>query len=66
MTKQITVDLSPQERAALLDMAIQDIRPPNEQLRYLVVSEARRRGLLDPPSAKNEGSAVVLAAGASL
>ena len=50
MQRAITLHLSPQERAALLSMAIQDIRPPNDQLRYLLVNEAKRRGLLaDPP-----------------
>ena len=37
---------SPQERQALLEMAKQDVRAPNEQVRYLIVAEAIRRGLL--------------------
>lgn len=67
MPRQITIELAPQERAALLSMAIQDIRPPNEQLRYLVTQEAHRRGLLDPPGAiKCESDAPVISPAAAL
>ena len=64
MQRPITLHLSPQERTALMSMAIQDVRPPNDQLRYLLVSEAKRRGLLtDPPRNEMEERAQVVETG---
>ena len=48
MKNGILVHLSQDERTALLAIAKQEMRPPNDQLRYLVNQEARRRGLLPP------------------
>jgi hypothetical protein len=71
MTPSVKVQLNPLERNALEKMASQNYRRPSEELRFLVVQEAKRRGLLhDPPDCqqmptKNEGHAVVIeAAGA--
>jgi hypothetical protein len=68
VSNRIIVHLMPEESAALSAMVAQDTRTPRDQLRYLLVSEAKRRGLLtDPPdpSTKSEGCANVLqAAGA--
>ena len=43
---RVTADLSESERNALDALCVGDYRPPSEQLRWLVVSEAKRRGLL--------------------
>jgi hypothetical protein len=44
--KALMVNVPPIERRALLEMAEQDIREPHDQIRYLIVAEATRRGLL--------------------
>jgi len=50
VSNRIIVHLMPEESAALSAMVVQDTRTPRDQLRYLLVSEAKRRGLLtDPP-----------------
>ena len=41
------LDLTPQERLTLDRLAELDFRRPSEQLRWLVIQEARRRGLAD-------------------
>ena len=50
----VKVRLEGWERKLLEEMASQDYRLPSEELRYLVVQEAKRRGLLasqsDPPT----------------
>ncbi|MCB9150205.1 MAG: hypothetical protein H6641_15725 [Caldilineaceae bacterium] len=46
MRNRVIVHLLPEERAALLEMSSADVRPPEAQIRYLLVSEAARRGLL--------------------
>lgn len=43
---RVTADLSESERNALEALCVGDYRPPSEQLRWLVVAEAKRRGLL--------------------
>jgi hypothetical protein len=62
VSNRIIVHLMPEESAALSAMVAQDTRTPHDQLRYLLVSEAKRRGLLtnppDPPT-KSEGHANV-------
>lgn len=48
---RVTVDFPEPEREMLAVLCSHDYRPADDQLRYLVVTEAQRRGL-----AKNEGS----------
>lgn len=50
VSNRIIVHLMPEESAALSAMVAQDTRTPRDQLRYLLVSEAKRRGLLADPS----------------
>ena len=58
MTPLVKIQLSPNERRALEEMAASNYRRPSDELRFLLVSEAKRRGLLtdppDPPSPRNE------------
>ena len=55
MTPLVKLQLTPGERRALEEMAASNYRRPSDELRYLLVSEAKRRGLLhDPPSPRNE------------
>jgi hypothetical protein len=42
---RITVDLPELERAILTDLCEQDIRMPDEELRWLLIEEAKRRGI---------------------
>lgn len=42
---RVTVDFPVYERDVLQELCEQDIRPAQEQLRWLVLNEARRRGL---------------------
>jgi len=59
---RVTVDFQESERETLAKLCNVDFRLPDDQLRYLVVNEAKRRGLLtDPPDPPkmNEGSAKV-------
>lgn len=51
VTPRLTINLEPDERAALAALCEQDRRPPKWTIRWLVVQEAERRGL-----AKNEGN----------
>jgi hypothetical protein len=46
MITRLTVSFTPEERQALQAMAETDIRPPKEQVRWLLRQEAKRRGLL--------------------
>jgi hypothetical protein len=58
ISNRIVVHLLPEEGAAFAAMIEQDTRSPRDQVRHLVVQEAYRRGLLDPPTHKactNEG-----------
>jgi hypothetical protein len=57
MSRALTINVSPAERQALLEMSKQDIRAPYDQLRYLIVAEATRRGLLQPT--KNDAGFVL-------
>ena len=64
---RVIVHLSPAELDALRHIGAIELRPPDDQLRYLLVNEAKRRGLLADPPTKSEGSAVVSeSAGATL
>jgi hypothetical protein len=58
IANRITVHLLPDEQAALSRMVETDVRSPDAQLRYLLVEEARRRGLL--PTGKNHAVNVVV------
>lgn len=42
---RVTVDFFAHERDVLQELCEQDIRPAQEQLRWLVLNEAERRGL---------------------
>ncbi|RIK36216.1 MAG: hypothetical protein DCC55_27960 [Chloroflexi bacterium] len=56
MRNRVIVHLLPSERAALLQMAEHDFRPPNEQIRLLIISEAQRRGILPTNDNTNASS----------
>lgn len=45
---RVAADFSEGERDALDALCFSDYRPPAEQLRWLVMQEARRRGLAAP------------------
>ncbi len=45
---RVNVPLASSELEALVRMAADDVRHPREQLRYLLRTEAQRRGLLEP------------------
>ena len=51
MRNRLIVYLSPGERQLLQRMAIEDIRPPDDQIRYLIVNEAIKRGITENQSA---------------
>jgi hypothetical protein len=59
---RVTADLSESERNALDALCVGDYRPPSEQLRWLVVTEAKRRGLLTNEE-RHSGAALTLPAG---
>ncbi len=40
------IELEPPELRLLTVMRVQDVRTPRDQVRWLIVQEARRRGLL--------------------
>lgn len=50
---RVTVDFFAHERDALQLLCDQDIRPPAEQIRWLVLQAAQKRGLLDTLTAKS-------------
>ncbi len=52
---RVTVDFFMHERDVLQSLCDQDVRPPAEQLRWLVLNEAKRRKLR--PAVKNSKSA---------
>jgi hypothetical protein len=43
---RVSADFPTHERDILQQLCEQDIRPPAEQLRWLVLNEAQRRGIL--------------------
>lgn len=45
MLKRMTVSFTLEEREALDRLARQELRPPKEQVRFLLRAEAERRGL---------------------
>lgn len=47
--KRLTITLDQEEREALTRLAQADVRPPKEQLRFLLRSEAEKRGLWPVP-----------------
>lgn len=54
---RVTVDFFMHERDVLQTLCDEDVRPPSEQLRWLVLNEARRRGLQPTPTnSKSDGS----------
>lgn len=52
MVSRLTLTLEPDLRDALQEMSETDFRPPKEQIRYLVVAEAMRRGILPSRNSK--------------
>ena len=46
--ERITVQLTTEERGALLQMAELECRDPREQMRFLLRREAQQRGLIAP------------------
>lgn len=51
---RVPVDFPEQEREILTLLCTQDFRPPEDQIRYLVIQEGRRRGLFNPPSTSSK------------
>jgi hypothetical protein len=49
---RVTVDFFAHERDVLQSLCEQDVRPPQDQLRWLVLNEAKRRGLQSPENSK--------------
>ncbi len=45
MLRRLTITFTQEEREALARLAQADVRPPKEQLRFLIRSEAEKRGL---------------------
>jgi hypothetical protein len=62
MFSRMTITLSEDERTALVQMAGNEFRRPQEQLRYILRTEAQKRGLLDThertPASKHQGALV--------
>ena len=56
MPRRLTVLLNKYEDKALLEMAKQDVRPPWEEVRWLLIKEAERRGLLTAEKSENGGA----------
>jgi hypothetical protein len=54
MVKRVTVRLEQQEYSALLDIAIEELRNPPDQLRHILRLELERRGLLSPTDQHTE------------
>lgn len=46
MVSRLTLTIPPDLREAIQEMSETDFRPPKEQILYLVVAEAKRRGIL--------------------
>lgn len=57
---RITVPLSTEQRIALVKMAEQDFRDFRDEVRFLIVEEARRRGLLPSPSCTSTEKQIVV------
>lgn len=53
MVNRLTVVLEQPEYSGLLEMAISELRTPQEQLRYLLRQELKRRGLFPKPVHSN-------------
>lgn len=52
MVSRLTLTFEPELRDALQEMSEADYRPPKEQIRFLVIAEARRRGLIPVKNSK--------------
>ena len=48
MMNRLTITLEQPEYAALLQMALAELRPPPDQLRHILRFESERRGLWPP------------------
>lgn len=61
MVNRLTVTFSDDIGSALAKMSTADCRPPRDQIRYLVINEAIRRGIVvsDVFSSKNANGAGV-------
>jgi hypothetical protein len=65
MKNRLIVYLLPEEKEALNRMSENDVRPPDAQLRFLLVNEALRRGFLSTNAnddTTRQGKNVVVAA----
>lgn len=49
---KVTITITPEEKAALIDLAQAELRDPREQLRWLLKEAAERRGILPPAPLK--------------
>jgi len=52
MVNRMTIALEQPEYAALLDVALSELRNPADQLRYMLRQELERRGLLPQEAAR--------------
>lgn len=59
MNRALIVHVPLVVRKALLEMSKQDIRDPDDQIRFLIEAEANRRGIL--PQTNSDASDFVLA-----
>jgi len=48
MDARIRVDLTRDEYSAIIKLAMQELRPLNDEVRYLIRCELERRGLIKP------------------
>lgn len=58
VANSIKVDLLPEERAALAAIVQEETRTPRDVFRWLLVREARDRGLMPKPQTKHNGAEV--------
>ena len=54
MINRLTISLSPEESEGLQRIAERDVRPPKEQLRWILRQELIKRGLLEPAQDNDE------------
>lgn len=47
MVNRVTLTLEQSEYSALLEMAMQELRNPSDQARFIIREEAQQRGLID-------------------
>lgn len=56
MVNRLTITLERSECTALLEVAVAELRTPEDQIRFIVREEMQRRHLLLPPPSSSERS----------